>query len=207
MKIIDISVNTSDKLPMWPGSTGFKLKHISKIGRGSPVNETCLEMNSHIGTHIDAPLHFIKNDKSIEKLPLEPFIGSVIVVELSRIKQVGIEDLRKIDFPKGIKRIIFKTSNSKLWKSKKFRKDYVGLTIEGARYLVKKGIRLVGVDYLSIAKYTEAVEVHRILLGKNVFILEGLNLTGVKPGKYELVCLPVKISGSEAAPARAILIQ
>ena len=208
MKIIDISVPVSHKLPLWPNSSGLCLTRVAKIGKKSVVNETHIEMNAHIGTHIDAPLHFIPKGLSIDKLPLDIFVGPAFVANLDKVKEITAKDLETLPLPKNVKRILFKTSNSRLWekKVKKFKPDYVGLTADAASWLVKRGIRLVGMDYLSIAKFSEAVAVHKILLGNNVYIVESLNLTGVKSGTYELVCVPIKITDSEAAPARAMLL-
>ena len=208
MKIIDISASINHQIPVWPNSSGLCLTRVSKIGKKSVVNETHIEMNAHIGTHIDAPLHFISQGISVDKLPLDTFIGSAFVAYLPKVKEITVKDLEALSLPKGVKRILFKTSNSLLWekKVKKFKKNYVGLTAEAASWLVKRGIKLVGMDYLSIAKFSEAIAVHKILLGNNVYIIESLNLTGIKPGIYELICLPLKIADSEAAPARAVLL-
>lgn len=208
MRIIDISVPVSHGIPLWPNSSGLCLTKVSKIGKKNVVNETHIEMNAHIGTHIDAPLHFISKGTSIDKIPLDIFIGEALVVYLPKVKEITARDLEKLSLPKSIKRVLFKTSNSLLWdkKVKKFKQDYVGLTADAASWLVKRGVKLVGIDYLSIAKFDEAVPVHKILLGKNIYIIESLNLTGVKPGTYKLICLPLKITNSEAAPVRAVLL-
>lgn len=206
MKIIDISVSIDKHTPLWPNSSGLRLTPIAQLGKKKAFNETHLEMNAHVGTHIDAPLHFIQKGVSIDRSPLETFMGSAVVIDLPRVKEITAKDLEKLSLPKGTKRILFKTSNSKLWK-KKFQKDYVGLTMGAADWVVRNGVQLVGMDYLSVAKMSEAVEVHRILLGKGIYILEGINLSGVKPGSYELICMPLKISGAEASPARAVLLK
>jgi arylformamidase len=208
MRIIDISVLANDKITIWPGNTSPQIRRLSDMKKGDAYNETSLEMNVHTGTHIDAPLHFISKGVSIDKSPLDIFIGPAFVAYLPKVKEITVKDLGKLSLPKGIKRILFKTSNSLLWekKVKKFKKDYVGLTADAASWLVKRGIKLVGMDYLSIAKFGEAVAVHKILLGNNVYIIESLNLTGVKPSTYELICLPLKIADSEAAPVRAVLL-
>jgi arylformamidase len=208
MKIIDISVPISHQIPFWPNSSGLCLTRISKIGKKNAVNETHIEINAHVGTHIDAPLHFISNGISIDKSPLDIFIGQALVVYLPKVKEITAQDLEKLSLSKDVERILFKTSNSILWekKVKKFKKDYVGLTADAASWLVKRGVKLVGIDYLSIAKFSEAVAVHKILLGKNIYIIESLNLTGVRPGPYKLICLPLKIADSEAAPVRAVLL-
>ena len=172
------------------------------------VNETHIEMSAHVGTHIDAPLHFISKGVSIDKSSLDTFIGLAFVAYLPKVKEITAKDLEALKLPKGVKRILFKTSNSLLWekKVKKFKPDYVGLTADAASWLVKRGIKLVGMDYLSIAKFSEAIAVHKILLGNNVYIIESLNLTGVKSGTYKLICFPLKITDSEAAPVRAVLL-
>lgn len=165
-------------------------------------------MGLHTGTHIDAPLHFIDEGKSIDELRLEIFIGPALVVHLPRVKEITAADLDKLKIKKNITRILFKTSNSSLWgKGAQFKKDYVGLTVSAAKWLAKRNIKLVGVDYLSIAKFDEAVEVHKILLGKGMVLLEGINLSKVKPGIYQLMCLPIKFSNLEAAPVRAVLVK
>lgn len=209
MRIIDISVSVDRNLPLWPKSSGLRLTQVSRIGKRSDANETHIEMNAHIGTHIDAPLHFISDGSSIDEAPLDVFAGTAVVVYLPRAQKITAQDLEQLSLPKGVKRILFKTSNSLLWENgvRKFNQNYVGLTAEAASWIVKKGIKLVGIDYLSIANFDEAVLVHKILLGKGIFILESLNLTGVKPGSYELICMPLKITGAEAAPVRAVLVK
>lgn len=207
--IIDISVPIDDKLPIWPNSPKPKFSKISSIRGGDSANDTEIKMSVHTGTHIDAPLHFIQNGKSVEKLDLKTFFGPVFVVYLPKIKEITSRDIRKLNLPKKTERILFKTENSNLWRKKisKFNKNYVGLTVDAAEWLSKKGVKLVGIDYLSIAKFDEAEEVHKILLEKGIIILEGINLNKVKQGRYQLVCLPVKIAGLEASQTRAILIK
>mgnify|MGYP001560227284 CR=1 FL=1 len=207
--IIDISVPVNRAIPLWPNSSGLCLTRIANIGKKSVVNETHIEMNAHVGTHIDAPLHFIPKGTSIDKISLDVFIGEALVVYLPKVKEITARDLENLSLPKSIKRVLFKTSNSLLWdkKVKKFKQNYVGLTADAASWLAKRGVKLVGIDYLSIAKFSEAVPVHKILLGKNIYIIESLNLTGVKPGTYKLICLPLKITNSEAAPVRAVLLR
>lgn len=206
MKIIDISVAIDKNVPVWPTASPPQCVKTFNIEDGHPANDSAIQMGVHTGTHIDAPLHFINKGKSIDKLPLEIFIGPTRVVHLPRAKEITADDLDKLKIPKNITRILFKTSNSLLWsKGAQFKKDYVGLTISAAKWLSKQKIKLVGVDYLSIAKFDEAVEVHKILLGKGTVLLEGINLSKVKPGIYQLICLPVKFSNLEASPARAVL--
>lgn len=208
MKIIDISVSVDGNTPLWPKAKGPLFKKVYDIKMGLSANDTTIKMGVHTGTHIDAPLHFIKNGKSVGKLSLDVFIGPVFVVNLPKVKEITADNLEKLKIPKNTERILFRTSNSSLWRSgKKFRKNYVGLTESAAVWLAKTDVKLVGVDYISIAKFNETISVHKILLGKEIVLLEGLNLSEVKSGTYELICLPVKFSDLEAAPVRAVLIE
>jgi len=209
MKIIDISLPISADLPFWPNSSGLSIKRVRKIGKNSLVNETHVSMNAHVGTHIDAPLHFLAQGEAIDKVMLNIFIGPAFVVHLPKVKEIAARDLEKLSLPKNTQRILFKTSNSSLWKRKvkKFRADYVGLTSDAARWLAKRKFKLIGVDYLSVAKKDEAAEVHRVLLAKEICLLEGIDLSAVSSGKYEIICFPLKLVGREAAPARAVLVK
>ena len=195
-KIIDISASIKEGMPIWPNSTGIHFKG------------TQLTTDLHAGTHIDAPSHFISNGKSLDKIPLEKLIGPALVIHLPKIKAITTEDLTNLNLPKKTKRLLFRTSNSNFWErgEKKFQKDFVGLTADAATWLVKRGIQLVGIDYLSIGQYEKAPQVHQTLLENGVVILEGLNLSDVLPGLYQLICLPLKLINTEAAPARAVLL-
>lgn len=208
MRIIDISISVSKSTILWPGSSIPKLKRFKDMKRGDGHNESLFEMNVHTGTHIDAPLHFISSGKSIDQVNLEVFVGSAYVAYLPRAKDITAKDLENMRWRSGTKRLLLKTSNSSLWNKKnpKFKKDYVGLTPDAAKWIVKKGIKLIGIDYLSIAKFSDAQKVHQILLGAGVFILEGIDLSKVKKGKYELICLPLKLLDAEATPVRAVLL-
>ncbi len=207
--IIDISVPIDESMILWPGNSHPKFKRLYSMKRGSTHNEISIEMNTHTGTHIDAPRHFVLNGKAIDQMDPNIFVGPTWVVNMPDVKEIKSSNLEKLKLPRSIERILFKTANSSLWNKKnpKFRKDYVGLTPDAASWLVKRKIKLVGIDYLSIAKFTDVLAVHRILLKAGIIILEGLNLSKVKKGKYQLVCLPIKIANAEAAPVRAILIK
>lgn len=208
MKIIDISVSIDENVPVWPTASAPQCISTFSIGKGHSANDSSIHMGLHTGTHIDAPLHFIDKGKSIDELQLETFIGPALIVHLPRVKEITADDLDKLEIKKDVTRILFKTSNSSLWGSgSQFKKDYVGLTVSAAKWLVKRNIKLVGVDYLSIAKFEEAIEVHKILLGEGVALLEGINLSKVKPGIYQLICLPIRFANLEAAPVRAVLVR
>lgn len=209
MKIIDISISVNNGTPLWPNAPKLRLKKIYSLKGGDIANDTKIEMSVHTGTHIDAPLHFIFNGASADQLSLNTLVGPVFVAYLPRIKKITAEDLEKLDLPKKVNRILFRTSNSLFWNKNisKFRKNYVGLTKNAALWLSRRNMKLVGVDYLSVAKFDEIISVHRILLRKKVVLLEGIDLSCVKRGTYHLICLPLKISNLEAAPVRAILIK
>ncbi len=209
MRVIDISVPISPAMHTYPGDPAVEIQTASAIARGDSNNSSRIVMGSHTGTHVDAPRHFIEDRLSVDKLPMDVLVGKVYVAEILTTTQIGVNELEKASIPPDTKRIIFKTVNSKLiWKAKEFQPDYISLSGEGAQWLLRMGIRLVGIDYLSIEKFNSPHhEVHHALLDANVVILEGLNLIGVSPGEYTLCCLPLKIGGGDGAPARAVLIE
>lgn len=208
MKIIDISVTVSDSTPLWPRTPRLKLNAHASMRHGDEANDTNIQINLHTGTHLDAPLHFVKQGKSIDRIPLDVFIGPVFVAYLPKIKKITADVLTSLSIPRSTTRILFKTDNSKRWRAKspRFTKNYVGLDESGARWLATRGIKLVGVDYLSVAAFDEAGPVHRVLLKKNIVLLEGINLSGVASGRYQLICLPIKFKKTEAAFTRAVLV-
>ncbi len=211
-KIIDISTPIREGMVVWPGSLKPHFKQVLSFKKGDSWTETEINMDLHTGTHIDGPLHRIRGGASVDKLGLEAMVGPAFVAYLPKAKTITPEILDNLNLPKGTSRLLFKTSNSKLWAKQNtgFQKKFVALTVNGAEWLVDHKIKLIGNDYLSVGQFSEdgrvQAEVHRILLEKGIALLEGLNLSGVKPGIYQLICLPVKLVGTEAAPARAILI-
>ena len=174
--------------------------------RGDNHNFSMLHMGAHTGTHIDAPLHFVKNGKSIDEIPVDLFTGRARVLEMNCPEAIDVPDLSALEIQKG-ERLLFKTRNSTYaWRSPHFIEDYVHITIEAARYLVDRRVSMVGIDYLSIGGFQDdGVEVHGILLKAGIWIIEGLDLSAAAPGEYELVCLPLRILSCEGAPARAII--
>lgn len=210
MKIIDISVAITPRIPVWPGDDRVDLHRSSKIEEGANANVSFFAASVHTGTHVDAPYHFLSNGKTIEELPLDALVGPVQVVQVpSNVTVINAEVLQGLKLEPVVERILFKTSNSKLWENPEapFNTTFVGIDESGADYLVKRHIKLVGIDYLSISPYKKSRPTHELLLGANVVIVEGLNLTGVSAGKYTLACLPLKLKGAEGAPARAVLIE
>ncbi|MBJ6725436.1 cyclase family protein [Geomesophilobacter sediminis] len=204
MTIHDITVAISSELPYYPGDVAVSLSPWNSIANGDEANLTRLTLCSHSGTHVDAPRHFNDQGITVDLLPPEIFLGPAVVVEISGVAAIGAQELRQ--FPlQGAQRVLLKTGNSDLWKSGSFSTDYAALSVDGARYLVELGIKLVGIDYLSVEPFHGNGDVHRALLDNGVIILEGLNLSEVPQGEYELICLPLKIKGCDGAPARALL--
>jgi len=207
MTLFDISLTIAEDLPVWPGDPKIELKKISKIEDGEEANVTHISACVHIGTHVDAPDHFMGNGQTVENLPLDLLVGSAFVVEMLVDSQVSAVDLQSASIPEGTKRLLIKTSNSQLWAEgvTEFKSDFIALEADAAAYLVNKGVEVVGVDYLSVAPFADPAPTHRILLEAGVLVIEGLNLSMIEPGEYTLMCLPLKISGSDGAPARVLL--
>lgn len=207
MTLYDISLTLSETLPTWPGDPKVQLKQISSIAEGDDANVTQVSMSVHTGTHIDAPDHFLGNGDTVDNIPLDLLVGKAVVVEILTEDMITKEDLKKVGVLAGIKRILFKTSNSAYWAAgnQEFQEDFIALGEDAAKYLVSIGIEVVGVDYLSIAPYADSAPTHRVLLEAGILIIEGLNLSRVTPGEYTLLCLPLKIGGSDGAPARVLL--
>ena len=205
-KWIDISVSLHSGMVHWPDNPPVKIERMKDMDKGAVCNVSVMSLGAHTGTHMDAPLHFFKNGKSLDKLPLEATIGPARVVEIKDREMVRPDELRAHNLRRG-ERILFKTRNSsRCWKTDAFVENFVYISREAARHLVDRGIRTIGVDYLSVGGFRrDGLETHRILLGAEVWIIEGINLSKVKPGNYELVCLPLKVLGSDGAPARALL--
>jgi arylformamidase len=210
MQTYDISLTISQDLPVWPGDPQIKLERIQKIEDGDAANVTKMTMSVHVGTHVDAPYHFLgEQNITIEKLSLKLLNGRAYVLHVpDEIDQIDADYLKNAQIPPRTRRILFKTRNSKLWanETKKFQKDFVAINKDGAQYLADRNVKLIGVDYLSVAPFTDSISPHKILLKANIIIVEGLNLSQVSQGRYTLHCLPLKIAGADGAPARAILV-
>jgi len=206
-KIYDISVPITQDLPVWPGDPRIVLERMCKLEEGDESNVTFLKMSAHTGTHLDAPNHFLSNGITIDEINLEILIGPTQVVAIpDNCSGITSRVISEISLKTGIERILFKTNNSTFWeKNAGFQKNFTAVTADGARALVDKNLKLIGVDYLSIAPFDDTVTPHQIFLQAGVVILEGINLSQVPEGIYELVCLPLKIKGADGAPARAVL--
>jgi arylformamidase len=190
----------------WPNDPAFKLERIMQQEKGDICTLSRISLSVHTGTHMDAPLHFVPKSPTIDEMPIEATVGRARVIQVRDRHAIRREELLEHEIP-GDERILFKTANSDhAWNSDDFDEDFIFIARDAAEYLAESGVRCVGVDYLSVGGYKEdAVETHQALLGAGVWVIEGLNLSGVEPGEYELVCLPLKLVGAEGAPARAIL--
>jgi arylformamidase len=204
-RMIDVTVPMSAALPRVPGDPGFELELVQRIGDGEPCNVSKITMGAHSGTHVDAPYHFLADGPTIEQLSLEILMGKCRVIEVAGRDRIDRPELEALDLRDDI-RILLKTRMSGQLRHPEFRHDFVHLTPEAATYLVQAGLKLVGVDYLSVEKLdSTGFPVHHTLLGAGVVIIEGLDLSQVEPGEYELTCLPLLIAGGDGAPARVVL--
>ena len=203
---IDISVPLKNGMVTWPGDPEITIERISDIEKGDRINLSQIRLGSHTGTHIDAPLHFLRDEKGTDKIPLNVLAGIARVIRIKDPVSIKSDELISHQIEYG-ERILFKTRNSEQnWTMKAFLEDFVFISTDAAHFLAEQKIEIVGVDYLSVGGYKKnGTEVHRILLKAGVWIIEGLDLSQVEPGKYELICLPIRIADSDGAPARAIL--
>jgi arylformamidase len=206
-KYYDVTIPLADDIHRWPGSTNYKLNSEKRIDGGDICNESSVCMDLHYGTHVDAPLHFIREGKSSDILEINKVLGDAYVVDMRGADSITYDRLESADIPDDCKRLLIKTNNSILWRNKDavFYEDYTALDLSACQWIVEKGIALVGIDYLSIESYNSDCSVHLHLLSNDVVILESLDLNEIKEGVYELICMPLKITGAEAAPARVIL--
>lgn len=207
MRLHDVTWPITHQMAVWPGDPAVSVTRVNSIAAGDPSTVSQIRMGAHTGTHIDAPAHFFENGATMDALPLETFIGPCLVIELACDTLVEKRNLLDHDLS-GCPRILFKTRNStrRTHAFGGFDTDYVALAVDAAQHLIEMGVVLVGIDALSIEPFTSVENpVHRLLLGNRVIILEGLDLSGIAAGAYELFCMPLCLYGCEAAPARVVL--
>ncbi|HMA32897.1 MAG TPA: cyclase family protein [Chloroflexia bacterium] len=210
MEIHDISNPVYSGMVKWPDNPPVVLERAMDMDQGATANVSQLACGVHTGTHVDAPVHFLPGGAGTDTLDLQVLIGPALVVYLADdVADITAAVLDGLAIPAGTQRLLFRTRNSTYWArgDRTFHEDFVAVRPDAATWLVEHGVRLVGVDYLSVAPYDAGVPTHRILLAAGVIPLEGLNLAGVAPGAYQLVCLPVKLQGCDGAPARAVLLR
>lgn len=203
--IYDVSLTLKNGMIVYPGDTEFLSENLKSIEQGDDYNISKLVMSSHTGTHIDAPRHFLRDGITVDEIQPKRLMGRARVVYI-KDSEIGLKELEDLNIHKG-ENILFKTTNSSFWKDMKFHEDFTSLTIEAAQYLADIGVNIVGIDYLSIETYKSPQNlVHKYLLNAGIIIIEGLDLSRVNEGKYELICAPLKISEGNGAPARVFLI-
>lgn len=209
MRTYDITLTISPDMVVWPGDGPVEIYTTDTIAEGADANVSRIHMGVHTGTHIDAPRHFLEDGETVEKLDIEMLTGRVYVLHVA--DEVGLITkaiIEKSRIPPRTKRVLFRTRNSNLWRDgnhTEFETNFVALDPEACELLIQRGVKLVGVDYLSVAPYSAPVPTHKTLLEAGVLVVEGLNLSDVAQGRYTMYCLPLKIAGVDGAPARAIL--
>ena len=204
MEILDVSIPIRTRMPIWPGNAGVAMRRVEAIADGAVANVSAVDLGAHTGTHVDAPNHFLEGEPGVDTVALEPLIGDAVVVDATAVqKTVDAAAVAALGVPAGTDRVLLKTRNSQLWERDEFSDDVVALDESGARALLDLGVRLIGIDYLSIGD----PGAHRALLGASTAVVEGLDLRAVAPGPYRLICLPLKLVGSDGGPARAVLLR
>ncbi len=206
-RLIDISVPVSAATPRWPGSPAFEASRWLDLERGDIATDTTIRCSVHLGTHIDAPAHFLRDGATVDRIALETLIGRCWVIDIPDGGAIGPTQLERGWPAEPVERVLLRTPNSAYWANAgaQFVEEFAAVSAAGARWLVDHGVRLVGIDYLSVQRFADPPDTHLILLSAGVVILEGLNLNEVAAGPYDLLCLPMHLQGTEAAPARAVL--
>ncbi len=205
-RLLDVSVLLAPGIPTYPGNPPFEMTAVKRIAQGDSSNTSRLVMGTHTGTHVDAPRHFFDDKPGVDALPLDLLIGRARVIDLPYRGGITEAHLAGAGLREDL-RLLLKTPNSALWNaSDGFHQDYAYLTAEGARFLVDQGVKVIGVDYLSVEQFKKpGAPAHRTLLGGGVIIIEGLNLSDAEAGQYEMYCLPLRIADADGAPARVVL--
>jgi len=208
MEIIDITLPLSNQTPVWEGDRGITIQQVAFREKSSDFNISRVEFGVHAGTHIDSPFHLSSQGYTVDKIPLETLVGPATVLEISpEFSVINSVALKSSGFRSGMDRVILKTGNTRFWVDDpySFHGEYIGIDSEGADYLVDQKVKLVGIDYFSASPISDLVRPHEILLGAGVVILENAYLVDIHPGDYNLICLPLKLMGTDGAPVRAIL--
>jgi len=204
-RFYDITMTIETGMLSWPSDGPVMVNRVRSMDDGERLNQSRLDLSAHTGTHIDAPVHFLKEGSGVDSLALEVLIGPAVVVHIPGILAIGASQFKAANIPPGTDRLLLKTDNGKLLGQSEFSQEFSYITPDGADYLIEHGIRLVGIDYLSVAEYGSGESVHRTLLGAGIVIVEGVDLREVLPGPYRMFALPLKIKGCDGAPARVVL--
>jgi arylformamidase len=205
-RYIDISVPIEDRMIHWPGDPPVTIERINDMGKGDPNNVSKICLGSHTGTHVDAPRHFFKKGIKIGAMPPDQMIGICRVIKINDAKYITPDELVKQDIRRG-ERILFKTRNSsQSWYQHAFNENFVSISEQAADFLAQKVLRVIGIDYLSVGGFKDdGIYIHRKLLGAGIWLIEGLDLSKVSPGKYYLICQSLNLEPGDGAPARAML--
>ena len=205
-RLVDVSVLLAPGLATYPGNPEFQISAVNRIADGDIANNSKLVMGTHTGTHVDAPLHFFDGRPGVDAMPLELLIGRARVIDLPHRGGITEQHLAAAGLREDL-RVLLRTPNSALWNtSDGFHTDYTYLTEGGAKFLVSQGVKVVGVDYLSVEQFQKpGAPAHKALLGNDVIIIEGLNLTDAEAGQYDMYCLPLRLANGDGAPARVVL--
>ena len=214
-QIFDVTVPFGPNIPGWPGQPASEVTPLSRVAEGAGANVSWVQLSSHAGTHVDANWHFIDDGKRLLEIPVERWCGPAFVAHIpDDVDQISAADLEHAGIPAGTERLILRTRNSRIWEgwdgvsTVPFREDYVGVLPDAAQWLVEHGVRLVGTDSLSVGTFgPQNRETHLTLLGNDVLVIELLDLSGIAPGAYELICLPLKFAIGDGAPARVLLVR
>jgi arylformamidase len=213
-RILDVSLPVHRGMLVYPGDPTVELAPAQRIERGDPSNVSTLRLGTHTGTHVDPPAHFLPGGPTVDALPLGILVGPAVVLDLREVEgAIGPADLDRIALPDGVERVLLRTANSDLWgrpAGAAFPDSWIGMAAEGARWMVGRGVRLAGIDFLSIEPPDTGVGVgfptHRALLEAGIVVVEGLDLREVPAGTYQLLCLPLPVIGGDGAPARVVLM-
>jgi arylformamidase len=207
MKLYDATLPIQEGMVTFPGDPPFQIKPFFQRQKGDPFDLALMSMGTHLGTHLDPPAHYLERGATVDQLPLDTLVGPGMVLDMTGRTSVDQKDLEASEIGDHV-RVLLKTDNGARLLDTSFYEDYVYLTEEGARYLARRGVQLVGIDYLSIERYKNpGAPVHQVLLEAGIVVVEGVHLLGVAPGPYEIFCLPLRIKGADGAPARVILRQ
>ncbi len=209
MPIYDISLTISNELPVWPGDTPVSLTRNRDMHYGELYTLSQLLSTVHVGSHLDAPMHFVRHGHGVDQIDLNKLIGPCYVVGLPNVDTIDAQALEQANIPANVTRLLCRTRNSQYWlhDDKVFHTDFVPIHPSGAEWIVQHGMQLVGVDYLSVGAYEGGIPTHEILLSNGVVPVEGLDLSRIEPGEYQLICLPLKLKDCDGSPVRAVLMR
>ena len=209
MPIYDISLTVSNDLPVWPGDTPIDLRRNKDMQHGELYTLSQITTTVHVGSHLDAPKHFLRDGYGVDQIDLNKLIGPCFVVDLANIDSIDAQSLERANIPRHVTRLLCRTRNSEIWarSDNVFHTDFVAIEPSGADWIVQRGMQLVGVDYLSVGAYEGGIPTHEILLSNGVVPVEGLDLSRIEPGEYQLICLPLKLKDCDGAPVRAVLMR